>query len=69
MQTEVFSEVFPLMSTASPQTLEWLLNVAVEHDYPAGRTVLMEDAWGNAVYFNGGNFTGATIDGATFATN
>ncbi len=51
MQTEVFSEVFPLMSTASPQTLEWLLNVAVEHDYPAGRTVLMEDAWGNAVYF------------------
>ncbi|MDJ0734904.1 MAG: Crp/Fnr family transcriptional regulator [Nostocaceae cyanobacterium] len=51
MQTEVFSEVFPLMNTASPQTLEWLLNVAVEHEYPARRTVLMEDAWGNAVYF------------------
>ncbi|MDF5711220.1 MAG: Crp/Fnr family transcriptional regulator [Nostoc sp. S4] len=50
MQTEVFSELFPLMSTANPQTLEWLLNVAIEHEYPAGRAVVMEDAWGNAVY-------------------
>ncbi|BAZ51547.1 cyclic nucleotide-binding protein [Nostoc sp. NIES-4103] len=50
MQTEVFSE-FPLLSTANPQTLEWLLNVAIEHEYPVGRAVLMEDAWGNAVYF------------------
>jgi CRP-like cAMP-binding protein len=51
MHTEVFSELFPLMSTANPQTLEWLLSVAVEHEYPVGRAVLMEDAWGNAVYF------------------
>ncbi|AFY47572.1 cAMP-binding protein [Nostoc sp. PCC 7524] len=51
MQTEVFSEIFPLLSTANPQTLEWLFNVAIEHEYPAGRAVLMEDAWGNAVYF------------------
>ncbi|MBW4424642.1 MAG: Crp/Fnr family transcriptional regulator [Nostoc desertorum CM1-VF14] len=51
MQTEVFSELFPLMSTATPQTLEWLLNVAIEHEYPSGRAVVMEDAWGNAVYF------------------
>ncbi|HLO86106.1 MAG TPA: Crp/Fnr family transcriptional regulator [Nostocaceae cyanobacterium] len=51
MQTQVFSDTFPLMSTASPQTLEWLLNIAIEHEYPAGRAVLMEDAWGNAVYF------------------
>ncbi|MBF1988958.1 Crp/Fnr family transcriptional regulator [Fischerella thermalis] len=51
MHTEVFSELFPLMSTANPQTLEWFLSVAVEHEYPAGRAVLMEDAWGNAVYF------------------
>jgi CRP/FNR family transcriptional regulator, cyclic AMP receptor protein len=51
MQTEVFSELFPLLSTANPQTLEWLLNVAIEHEYPVGRAVLMEDAWGNAVYF------------------
>ncbi|MBR8833494.1 MAG: Crp/Fnr family transcriptional regulator [Stigonema ocellatum SAG 48.90 = DSM 106950] len=50
MLTEVFSRLFPLMSTANPQTLEWLLTVAIEHEYPAGRAVLMEDAWGNAVY-------------------
>ncbi|MBF2009085.1 MAG: Crp/Fnr family transcriptional regulator [Chlorogloeopsis fritschii C42_A2020_084] len=51
MHTEVFSELFPLMSTANPQTLEWLLSIAVEHEYPIGRAVLMEDAWGNALYF------------------
>ncbi|KAF3889854.1 MULTISPECIES: Crp/Fnr family transcriptional regulator [Nostocales] len=51
MQTEVFSELFPLMSTANPQTIEWLLSVAIDHEYPAGRAVLMEDAWGNALYF------------------
>lgn len=51
MHTEVFSEIFPLMSTASPHTLEWLMTVATVHEYPAGRAVLMEDAWGNAVYF------------------
>jgi CRP/FNR family cyclic AMP-dependent transcriptional regulator len=51
MKTEVFSELFPLLSTANPQTLEWLLNIAIEHEYPAHRAVLMEDAWGNAVYF------------------
>lgn len=51
MLTEIFSELFPLLSTANPQTLEWMLNVATEHEYPAGRAVLMEDSWGNAVYF------------------
>ncbi|MBD2776923.1 Crp/Fnr family transcriptional regulator [Iningainema tapete] len=51
MQTEIFSEIFPLMSTANPPTLEWLLSVATEHEYPPQRAVLMEDAWGNAVYF------------------
>jgi CRP/FNR family transcriptional regulator, cyclic AMP receptor protein len=51
MQTEAFSELFPLLSAANPETLEWLMSVAVEHEYPANRAVLMEDAWGNAVYF------------------
>lgn len=51
MQTEVVSKTFPLMSTANPQSLEWLFNVATTHQYPGGRAVLMEDAWGNAVYF------------------
>ena len=51
MQTEVVSELFPLLAAANPETLDLLLSVAVEHEYPAGRAVLMEDAWGNAVYF------------------
>ncbi|NEO51976.1 MAG: Crp/Fnr family transcriptional regulator [Okeania sp. SIO3B5] len=51
MQTEAFSELFPLFKGANPETLEWLLSVAVKHEYPSNRVVLMEDAWGNAVYF------------------
>ncbi len=51
MQTDIFKELFPLFDAASPETLEWLLAEAVERDYPSGRAVLMEDAWGNAVYF------------------
>jgi CRP/FNR family transcriptional regulator, cyclic AMP receptor protein len=51
MQTEAFSELFPLLTAANPETLDWLMSVAVEHEYPANRAVLMEDAWGNAVYF------------------
>lgn len=51
MQTEAFSELFPLFNAANPETLDWLLSIATEHEYPADRAVLMEDAWGNAVYF------------------
>lgn len=51
MEIKAFSELFPLFNTASPETLEWLLSVAVKHSYPKHRAVLMEDAWGNAVYF------------------
>ena len=51
METKAFSELFPLFNTADSETLEWLLSIAVEHEYPANRAVLMEDAWGNAVYF------------------
>ncbi|WP_443029035.1 Crp/Fnr family transcriptional regulator [Spirulina sp. CS-785/01] len=51
MDIKAFSELFPLFNTASPETLEWLLSVAVQHSYPKDRAVLMEDAWGNAVYF------------------
>ena len=51
MQSEAFSELFPLFSAGNPETLDWLLSIADEHEYPPNRTVLMEDAWGNAVYF------------------
>ncbi|HIK32579.1 MAG TPA: Crp/Fnr family transcriptional regulator [Oscillatoriales cyanobacterium M59_W2019_021] len=51
MQSEAFSELFPLFSAGNPETLDWLLSVADEHEYPPNRAVLLEDAWGNAVYF------------------
>jgi CRP/FNR family transcriptional regulator, cyclic AMP receptor protein len=51
MQTEAISHSFPLLATANAETLELIMSVAVEHEYPAGRAVLMEDAWGNAIYF------------------
>jgi CRP/FNR family transcriptional regulator, cyclic AMP receptor protein len=51
LDTTNISDAFPLLSTANAETLELLVSVAVEHEYPAGRAVLMEDAWGNAVYF------------------
>lgn len=51
MQTAAFSEIFPLFNAANPETLESLLSSASDHEYPANRSVLMEDSWGNAVYF------------------
>lgn len=51
MQPDAFTELYPLFSAASPETVEWLLSVTTSHEYPANRAVLMEDAWGNAVYF------------------
>jgi len=51
METEAFGELFPLFDNANPETLAWLLSVAVEHKYPADRVILIEDTWGNAVYF------------------
>lgn len=51
MDTKAFSELFPLFGNANPETIESLLSITTEHEYPVGRTVLMEDSWGNAVYF------------------
>jgi CRP-like cAMP-binding protein len=51
MKKDIIIDTFPLLSTSSLETREWLLNIATEHDYPSGRAVLMEDTWGNAVYF------------------
>lgn len=51
MQPDTFSELFPLFNAVNSETIEGLLSMATEHEYPAGRAVLMEDAWGNAVYF------------------
>lgn len=51
MQPDAFSELFTLFDVANPETVDWLLSISTEHEYPADRAVLMEDAWGNAVYF------------------
>ncbi len=51
MKTEAFSELFPLFKGANPETLGGLLSNAVKHEYPPGRAVVMEDSWGNAIYF------------------
>jgi CRP-like cAMP-binding protein len=51
MQPNQFGELFPLFSAASAGTVQWLLSVATQHDYPANRAIVMEDSWGNAVYF------------------
>jgi CRP/FNR family transcriptional regulator, cyclic AMP receptor protein len=37
MQTAVFGEMFPLFHAASPETIEWLLSITVEHEYPVDR--------------------------------
>jgi CRP/FNR family transcriptional regulator, cyclic AMP receptor protein len=47
---EAFSDRFPLFKAASPETLNILHQGATFNECPAGRTVLMEDSWGNAVY-------------------
>lgn len=50
LQPEAFRELFPLFRDASPETLSKLHAGAIVNECPAGRTVLMEDSWGNAVY-------------------
>lgn len=51
MQADTLSQRYPLFQAASPETVDWLVSVATHHEYPADRAVVMEDAWGNAVYF------------------
>ena len=51
MSPEAFSDHFPLFNNANPETLATLYKHASFNACPAGRTVLMEDSWGNAVYF------------------
>ncbi|NEQ54807.1 MAG: Crp/Fnr family transcriptional regulator [Leptolyngbya sp. SIO3F4] len=50
MRPDLLSDLFPLFNAANPDTLTGLLSAANELTYPAGRTVLMEDSWGNAIY-------------------
>lgn len=51
IETENFSQLFPLFGASSQEALSSMLSVAWHNTYPAGRAILIEDAWGNAVYF------------------
>ncbi|WP_013321306.1 Crp/Fnr family transcriptional regulator [Gloeothece verrucosa] len=51
METNAFSEIFPLFDFASADTLEWLLSVVEEQDYPKDTVLITEDNWGKAVFF------------------
>lgn len=51
MQADTLHKQYPLFQSADPEMVEGLLSLATHHDYPADRAVVMEDAWGNAVYF------------------
>ncbi|HIK26081.1 MAG: Crp/Fnr family transcriptional regulator [Thermosynechococcus sp. Uc] len=50
-EVENFSQLFPLFNVGSQEALASMLSVAWRNTYPAGRAILIEDAWGNAVYF------------------
>ena len=50
LKPEAFGELFPLFQSANPETLKAIQEASIISDCPAGRTVLMEDSWGNAVY-------------------
>ena len=51
METKAFSELFPIFSTAQPETLDWFLSIVEEEEYPQEQTILTEESWGTAVYF------------------
>ncbi len=51
METGDFSKLFPLFDAGSAEALGGMLSVAWQNEYPANRAILIEDAWGNAVYF------------------
>jgi CRP/FNR family cyclic AMP-dependent transcriptional regulator len=42
---------FSLFQATDRATLDWLASRAHSYQFPPGQAVLMEDAWGNAVYF------------------
>ena len=51
MESTVVSDIFPLLSAAETETLDWLLSVAIEEEFAAEEKILSDQYWGNAVYF------------------
>lgn len=51
MNIKAFTQLFPLFHSANPSTLESLISNAMENEYGQDKTILLEDSWGNAIYF------------------
>lgn len=51
MNIKAFTELFPIFSSASPEILESLFSTAMENEYGSDKTIILEDSWGNAIYF------------------
>ncbi len=51
MEPNYLRKQFPIFNTTKPETLSWLLSIALQREYEENRTILLENTWGNAVYF------------------
>ena len=51
METQALSQLFSLFNTASPDTLNWIIEIATEEEYNRDEVILKADNWGKAVYF------------------
>ena len=51
METQALSQIFPLFNTASPDTLNWIVQIATEETYNRDEIILTADNWGKAAYF------------------
>ena len=51
MESQEVSELFPLFNTASPEILEWFLEIAKEQDFSAEEIVIKKEDWGKAVFW------------------
>lgn len=51
MEIQALSQLFPLFSTASPDTLDWIIEIATQQEYHQDEIILTPEDWGKATYF------------------
>lgn len=51
MEIQALSQLFPLFSTASPDTLNWIIAIATQEEYHQDEIILTTEDWGKATYF------------------
>lgn len=51
MEIQALSRLFPLFSTVSPDTLDWIIAIATEQEYRQDEIILSTEDWGKATYF------------------